>query len=559
MATLFSALVAVSIVSTAVFFSGCRTSRRILAQIAAADSLASVAPDSALRIIASVDRRSIYGAADRAAYGLTYSRINDFCDIAGDRDTLIAPAVAYYTRHDDPQRAALAYYYLALTHETGHRDSLALNCLVEAEKLAIRAGDNHTVGLACSGMGRIYDSQLYYTRAVEAHTRAAQAFEAAGERRNLMFAYINRADNYQPLLDYDRAMADDSLALSIAIELRDTVWIMSEISSIAKSLYWKTNEPQRPLEILLYNYRTYYGGEVPIGDNAILYQLYEALGEGDKAMDCINTYYGGRNRYPLDTHPGMYILLSRAAANRGDYKKALEYYEEVLNVDDSLRNKILQNSLLAAEHRFRFDLQESENQRALAKKRVQFAELAVVAVVALGICLFWVLHLFRERRTKRRETEELMAAIDLQRNSKIALVAELDERIEREHRLKEQLETRFSELRAVAAKYYTYGNDERRLRREIERITSPTQFDSEMYATIEKVVDAKNSDVIARLRQSEKLKTDELHLLLLVYAGFSNEEISVIMGMSVSNTAVRKTRLRQRLTDFVTISDDYRF
>ena len=69
---------------------------------------------------------------------------------------------------------------------------------------------------------------------------------------------------------------------------------------------------------------------------------------------------------------------------------------------------------------------------------------------------------------------------------------------------------------------------------------------------MEQVVNAKNNDVIKKVRERyPAMKDENLKLLNLIYAGFSAQEISVILNDTPQNIYVRKSRLKKSLQELI--------
>ena len=73
-----------------------------------------------------------------------------------------------------------------------------------------------------------------------------------------------------------------------------------------------------------------------------------------------------------------------------------------------------------------------------------------------------------------------------------------------------------------------------------------------MFAIIEDVVNAKNNNVMAKIRAAfPSISEDNFKLLNLIYAGFSPQEISVIINDTPQNIYVRKSRLKRKIAPVV--------
>ena len=78
------------------------------------------------------------------------------------------------------------------------------------------------------------------------------------------------------------------------------------------------------------------------------------------------------------------------------------------------------------------------------------------------------------------------------------------------------------------------------------------QLSGDNFEVMEQVVNAKNNDVIRKVREKyPNLKEDNLKLLNLIYAGFSAQEISVILNDTPQNIYVRKSRLKKTIQELI--------
>ena len=77
---------------------------------------------------------------------------------------------------------------------------------------------------------------------------------------------------------------------------------------------------------------------------------------------------------------------------------------------------------------------------------------------------------------------------------------------------------------------------------------------------LEEIVNTVNDNIIVKLRkQFPKFKPADIDLLCYIYAGFSAQIISVIIGDSVSNIYNRKSRLKARIAASDSAEKDFLF
>ena len=130
------------------------------------------------------------------------------------------------------------------------------------------------------------------------------------------------------------------------------------------------------------------------------------------------------------------------------------------------------------------------------------------------------------------------------------LLTQLDEHKAKEKELKDLLENRFAEVRELLRTYYEFGNS-KKLQKKVDDLLK-LQLSGDNFEVMEQVVNAKNNDVIKKVRERyPSLKEDSIKLLNLIYAGFSAQEISVILNDTPQNIYVRKSRLKKTIQDLI--------
>lgn len=146
--------------------------------------------------------------------------------------------------------------------------------------------------------------------------------------------------------------------------------------------------------------------------------------------------------------------------------------------------------------------------------------------------------------------ESLGTRVASAENSRENLLSQLDVHKAKEKELKELLENRFAEVRELVRTYYEFGNS-KKLQKKVDDLMK-LQLSGDNFEVMEQVVNAKNNDVIRKVREKyPNLKEDNLKLLNLIYAGFSAQEISVILNDTPQNIYVRKSRLKKALQELI--------
>ena len=143
------------------------------------------------------------------------------------------------------------------------------------------------------------------------------------------------------------------------------------------------------------------------------------------------------------------------------------------------------------------------------------------------------------------QLSEYLTLLESYRESHDSLTSRLDASNEREAAVKASLEGRFALLRDIAATYYTYGEGERLARKVKELALSPA-----MLADIVRMADLYNDRAVTRLRRQLPGWTPRNYdFAALVVAGFSAQEISVMLDMTLNGVYTLKSKLKRRIAE----------
>ena len=145
-----------------------------------AEALMDEHPDSAWAMLSTLSPDEMGKNHTRALYAPLYTQAQDKNYIDETNDSLISIAVDYYRNTDDARHKFLANYYKGRVLANAKDYLNATTCYMEAEQLADEVGDDYLVGLLYAELGRIYRLYYDYPKSLEAHQKAANCYERAG-------------------------------------------------------------------------------------------------------------------------------------------------------------------------------------------------------------------------------------------------------------------------------------------------------------------------------------------------------------------------------------------
>lgn len=551
-------LIYISLALLVLVCTNCRQSGVVKPVLLRADSLlTNNLPDSALSLIGSIPLSQLHSEADKAEFILLYERILEANGLPLIGEEELLKAVAHYQRGGEPVNELLARFYLGQIYEHEGNSYEAMTQYVEAEGIYMRmareqvkitSSENDLVSSAVARIyvnkGNIYQSKLNFNGALKMYSKALE-FDHSMETLGKV-AQANEA-----LEKYDQSLEAYLSALSIAQKEGDSKSILLYGSSIAGVKFALGTPSGRVLEELFELYAKY-GNSTPPHDNYILLAcLYLDNGQISKAKEYAVRYMQEKSDANDIEEAGWASLMSSIAKIEGNYKEALEYQQRYASIMESINEQEKNNSVQEVEQLYyNRQLQiENENMRRQNRSAVIIYSLLVVILLGAvaGVAITWR----RKLQQKNRQIGEYLAAAQDAESSKNILLGELDVQKEKEKRLKELLENRFAEIRELAGTYYEFGYS-KKLQKKVEQLLSFQSFGQDMFEVIENVVNAKNNGAIEKIRSEFPSITEEnIKLLNLIYAGFSPQEISVIINDTPQNIYVRKSRLKRKLAPLI--------
>ena len=272
--------------------------------------------------------------------------------------------------------------------------------------------------------------------------------------------------------------------------------------------------------------------------SAIIFQQDRQLDSAryyiEKALDSRDTFHQG--------NVGLYALAAGIYHDRGDDARAYEFMQQYASVKDSLSEEQRGAHVAELERRFR-TANEVALREASLRYRVWIAILGALLVIVAAV---WALVGYR-RKLRRRDEQlnESLALLDSYRESHDSLTSRLDASNAREAAVKRLLEGRVAAVRDIAATCYTYGDGERLTAKMRELALSPAMLND-----VVDMADLYSDRAVSRLREQFPDWTRRNYdFAALVIAGFSPQEICVMLGMSLNGVYTLKSKLKRRIAE----------
>lgn len=520
-------------------------------------------PDSARRLLQRIDPEQL-NRDDRARWTL----ITGLAEVASG-DTLagqqhLLRGIGYFDRHGSACERAVAWYSYAQAHveagnlEEGIRGYTQAAILAEKALAAGQSDDSlrrrsetllvtvyHTLGL-------LYFEQGY--DAVEPFAKAVEAARVNGNTEQEGYSRFMLASSYCANGDYRRAVE----TLEPLVEAADTIQFryfaqQIRLQNLIFHTYLGDWTPEQLLEArkgidleVIRRAPLSYGSASSEDTGRSFYDVASAIifqrdGQLDSArcyieesLACRDTFHQG--------DVGLFDLAAEIYHDRGDDSRAYDYMRRYVTVKDSLFEVQRGAQVAELERRFR-----TANEVALREASLRYRVWITVLAAALVTAAAGVAVVGYRRKLRRRDEQlsESLALVDSYRESHDSLTSRLDASNAREAAVKRLLEGRVAAVRDIASTYYTYGEGERLTAKMRDLALSPA-----MLADVVDMADLYSDRAVTRLREQFPGWTARNYdFAALVIAGFSPQEICVMLGMSLNGVYSLKSKLKRRIAE----------
>ena len=364
-------------------------------------------PDSALAALRTINPEDL-GRADEAYWSLLHSIALDKCYIDLQADSIVSPAVAYYSHHGSADERLKMHYYYARIFENQGDNETAMSELVRGERFARKCTEYNAAGRLFGKKSEIY----YYLHDIEpalANARtAAEFYLKSGYTRGYHNSLLDISNCQILQADYSGAaqtleqLADcyDQLTDYQRGRLYENRIIIATEKSVGEALA-VARESLRELKD---------SANIPWGKIA---DAYQAANLPDSAYHFLSQEAQRLNVRNLQS---FYLRLSRVYESLNEPAEALDAYKHYMYYSESRMVEMLDPDTKYVEERSRADAQAHSDRHT--KWLLAMALLLAIAIIyAIG-------------RSLKSHKEDIEA--------KDALIKEIKEELESLQKMKDE-------------------------------------------------------------------------------------------------------------------------
>lgn len=520
----------------ALLFVGCTTDKLTLQIVEEAENVMIDHPDSALKLMRSIDVETIRGEEDMAHYTLVMAEACYYNRITPNRDTIAQPLFDYYLRSDDHDKRSRALYQYALVMRSEGENARAMYSLQEAEESLEHVDNPRLAALVHRVKGDIYNSESLYRLSLEEFNREKEMFDKAGLDRHYNYALLSIAVIQNSLRNYDESIQtlleleclainseDYLLQFASQIYLCHNYIALGDFASCSSVL--SRTDPS--------NSDGYY-----LCDYYFTYAVLEAYrGNFQSADDFLSLAKEAPVNNPMRLNHAEYLV----HIYKGNIAEAHEMYLSMIAVQDENVFNIINNSLLQSQ----VDLLSNKIDHAekmQVKNRTLYLLSAIIFVILLVILIFIIVYRHRKYRQNIKHYIETIADFELVKKSQ---GCELDSGIERLYRQS------LNEINELCEIYYEQGGSSHlasKVASQVAKNIEKLKNDERRIEELESAVNVSRNGIMQKLReQCPELNERDMRIALYTYAGFSNRAISLLVGCTSESLPKFKYSIREQI------------
>ena len=550
------------------FFSNCRN-QRIDSRIIQAESLLYENPDSAYRLLSSIELPQESSEQSYANWCLLITSARDKSYRPHWSDKEIKYAVSYFSKKADARRLGQAYYTAGRVASELGDNYEAIQYYLNAETESLKVSDYLQLYLITSQLGTLYAYQSLLPETNEAYQRACQYAKLSGKPTYLAesYAHIGRMYGMQGM--WEKADSCYSLSIEMFQEIGDYknfCGLLNEraANAIRAHKYDLAEACFREIDLFAEKLR----------DDSPLYltrgNLYRLKEDYEQAFRYLEKVLRTSNIY---TRSSTYQALSYLFEDLKQYDKAFQYAQLYIEIKDSIRQSELQKTMMEISAQYHRAQLKAQNKELVWRNKQLF-------YWSICICLFAILVFVLERRfyhlrlkEKQRKwadavriidameaeqsknlkkIEDLQVQRDLLRSSLSDKNQKADDDIRSYEKKNKELESQLSLLKKqMKDKSFSliYQEIADMWNKFLKRFTEdPTYMDEMEESLLITFTDISYSRFYSKLKnQYPGLSHADLCKLCMLKLNFSTKEISVMTNITEKAVRQWKTRVKVKL------------
>lgn len=533
-----------------ILFCSCEKKKEYWSVLEDAEHLMALHPDSSLYLLQGINVDIIQEQAGQAKYALLLSESLDKNMIDLTSDSIIKPAVTYYSNNGTRQEKAKMYYYWGRIYENAQNLEGAIKAFTLASEWVDKK-DHKLRGLIYSHTGTLYDEQLNYGQALQMHQMATKEYYKVGDIRNEGYSLSSEGWALYMLQDFDTALGKCEKSFEIAKELRDTAQILAVSRYISSIFCFNDKNTKKAKKFLNQVYTDYTNGIVPEID----YAMWGYIHLKDGNYNIANNYLS-KMQVENDPHIliGYYDLKALLEEEQKNYKEALRLIKISKALSDSAYSQEKKTLIQDLERKYQTQfIQDSyDNLKIKQYYQIVIASLAIILIVIIAMLI--IRRVLREKKKREKKIEEYQEFIN-NLHENYEQIQEKYNNLTNRHGQKlntfrKVLESRLISMKNLMEIASTSGeNVDLFLKKFKKYILIESGNKQKLFSNLQELVNLHYADVIDYLKKEyPKLNIEDLDLCCLIYLQIPVSGIQLIYNYTNMDSLYnRRYRIRQKM------------
>ena len=388
------------IITSILVLSGCNkqqsVSDRLLNEV---EKAIAINPDSASNLLKSISSPEKLDDKAFARWCMLSGKITDEIFNSILPTYQLERAYDWYSSHGSPDEQVQILIYLGRSYFADGDYDKAMSIYTNALDIAGKNKLNNLIGYTYDYIGDLYREKFMFTEAIKKYETAAECFKKENNTDSYACALKNIGREYACIDSLSCAIEILTIADSVAANTKD-IEVTASINNALGNIYVMLEEYDKAEKYFLKALST---GKEKMPDYVALIDLYTTTDSIDKAKELLSKIPQDDPQYTCSIN---YLYYQIHNAER-DYKEALAYLEEYVDMVDSIVYADSQSKILNIESKYNH-LKISQEVDRLKIKQQSYIIFSVICISCL--LLIMIVYLLYRKQAKEkihRQQDEL--------------------------------------------------------------------------------------------------------------------------------------------------------
>ena len=388
------------IITSILVLSGCNkqqsVSDRLLNEV---EKAIAINPDSASNLLKSISSPEKLDDKAFARWCMLSGKITDEIFNSMLPTYQLERAYDWYSSHGSPDEQVQILIYLGRSYFADGDYDKAMSIYTNALDIAGKNKLNNLIGYTYDYIGDLYREKFMFTEAIKKYETAAECFKKENNTDSYACALKNIGREYACIDSLSCAIEILTIADSVAANTKD-IEVTASINNALGNIYVMREEYDKAEKYFLKALST---GKEKMPDYVALIDLYTTTDSIDKAKELLSKIPQDDPQYTCSIN---YLYYQIHNAER-DYKEALAYLEEYVDMVDSIVYADSQSKILNIESKYNH-LKISQEVDRLKIKQQSYIIFSVICISCL--LLIMIVYLLYRKQAKEkihRQQDEL--------------------------------------------------------------------------------------------------------------------------------------------------------